>query len=620
MKRSSLALAIAMAPLYAAADDAADFDQQLKLSDVVVTANRQAEDRSRTSSAVSVFTRDDIDRLQPTDLLDLLRRVPGMQVTRNGGRGSMTGVYLRGTKTAQTLVLVDGQRIAGADSGVAQLEALSIEQIERVEVLRGTRSAVYGPDAIGGVIQIFTRRATGEGLNPRVRLAYGSRSTWERSAGLSGGSEATRFSLNASSDETRGVSRSFSRNRPDSDHDAYRNDSLAFNLSHRFGERLAGGFSVLDQRGESEFDLSWGGSYPYNDFQVTSYSGYLDGQLSDRWNSRFELGHSENRSVTRYDDNDDHSPFNTYRESAAWLNTLQLGAGHSLVAGLDGYQEHLHTNSAYEGDERWNHALLLQHRYQGERISTEIGVRHDKNSQFGSENIFNGALTIAVDARNDLVLSYAEGFRTPTFMDLYYPGYANPDLKPERSKSYELQWRSQLARKTRLETSVYRIDLEDAISAPAPAYVPYNLNEARVNGLELALHQELLGWQGQLGLSLVDPRDRDTGHTLARRARRTLSLDIDRQFGEFSVGAGWQAVSRAYDDAENTREIAGYGLLGLRAGWQATPETLLAVKVDNLLDKAYAGSLYSEGWPAVYSPYREEGRTALLSVTWSPSL
>ena len=240
-----------------------------------------------------------------------------------------------------------------------------------------------------------------------------------------------------------------------------------------------------------------------------------------------------------------------------------------------------------------------------------------RDRQFGGQNSWSGTLTLPVNADNDLLLTYSEGFRAPTFNDLYYPDFSNPDLKPETSKSYELQWRSQLSDSSRLEASLYRTDLEDAIIFGSHSR-PENVASARINGFEAALKQELFGWQSNLGISLIDPRDRDTGHTLARRARRTLNLDLDRQFDQLGLGATWQAVSSSYDDNENRQPLGGYGLLGLRSSWAVNHEVTLQMKVDNLLDKAYTRALYEhDGNP--YG-YREEGRALMFGVTWMPQL
>jgi vitamin B12 transporter len=615
-KRSTLALAIALAPSIAFAAET-PLDEQLKLSTIVVTSSRQPQLQQDAVAATEVFTREDIERLQPASVAELLNRVPGVQITQSGGRGSLTGLYIRGTKSSQSLVLIDGVRINGADSGSAALEALAVDQIERIEVLRGARSAIYGADAIGGVVQIFTRRGEGDGLRARVHLGYGTEQTWERSLGLSGGNADTRFNLSISNDETNGINRTQETTGPDSDRDAYRNTAVSFNFNHRFSDRFDAGVSLLDQRGESEFDLSWDGDYPYNDFQLSTASVYANLQVSELWHSRLELGHAENRSWTRFDDHAGSDAFNTYRDSLAWLNTLQLTPAQQLLVGFDGHKERLNGNDSFAQTSRWNRAAFVQHRYDHAHFSTEVGLRHDDNELYGSENTLSAALTWRVNQDNDLIVSYGEGFRAPTFVDLYYPGYDNPALQPETSKSYELQWRSRLGHSTELQASIYRTDIDNAITLDS-SWTPQNIGTARINGFEARLQHELLGWQTALALELVDPVDRDTDKTLARRAKRSLSLDLDRTFKDLSVGGSWQLADSRWDDAANTREIAGYGLVNLRSRWQLNPELALRLKVDNLFDKEYATALYDVGWPSTYHPYRETGRTALLSLTWTP--
>lgn len=619
---STLSLALLPAGIALAASQ----DAALKLPETLISANRDVQQRDASSAASTVFTRADIERLQPVSVSDLLRRAPGVQVTDNGA-GSLASLYIRGTKSAQSLVLVDGMRIGSASSGDSNLQHLNIDQIERIEVLRGPRSAIYGADAIGGVVQIFTRRSANEGLQPFVRMSYGSNNSWRRSAGISGGDEQTHFNLAGSLDESDGIDRTGRSYDTDLDHDAYRNKAVSLSLSHSFSDSLEAGFNVLDQRGRTEFDNPFGrydmttfesvGQEPYSDFTLSSVSSYLDAQVNDLWSSRLEVGHSENREESLDKLSDERGVFNTYRDSLNWLNTLTLGGNHSLQLGVEWYEDQLNSNTAFEQQQRWNQAAYIQHRYQGEGFSTELGMRHDKNEQFGSENTWSGALTLPLNAANDLILSYSEGFRAPTFNDLYYPDYSNPNLKPEHSRSYELQWRSELAETTRLETSLYRTDIEDAI-ANDQNFIPQNIAKARIHGFEANLQQELFGWQGQLGIAFVDPRDRDNGHTLNRRARRTLSLDLDRTFGSFAVGATWQLSSSSYDDPDNQYELGGHGLLGLRGSWQASHELKLEAKLDNLLDKDYQRALYEHEGERY--GYRQEGRTAMLGFVWTPKL
>ncbi|WP_193073892.1 TonB-dependent receptor domain-containing protein [Pseudomonas sp. FME51] len=635
MKLSRIALSIALAPSLALAEQPVSHEQALKLSDTLITANRDVEQRSDSSAASTVFTRTDIERLRPANVLTLLTQVPGVQVSNYGGRGALFGLNVRGTSTAQTLILVDGVRAGSATAGSAALQFLSVDQIERVEVLRGSRSAIHGADAMGGVIQIFTRRGDSDGLRPYVRIAGGSDSTWERTLGLSGGNERTRFNLSAGLEETAGIDRTRTSYASDADDDAYRNRSLAFSLSHRFTDDLEAGFTVLDQRGKTEIDNPfgrwddsippWGASVPaapYDEYSVSTSTLWLDGRVNDIWRSRIELGHSEDKQENFDKLFPGSTVNNTYRDSANWLNTLALGDGHSLRLGADYLKDKVRSSNDFSVDNRDNKAAFVQHSFQGERFGTELGMRHDDNEQFGNENTFNGALSYRLDPANQLILSYAEGFRVPTFADLYWPLYGgyqgNPDLTPEKSRSYELQWRSQLSPSTRLEASLYRTDFRDLIVSTADYSTMDNIDRARVNGFEATLKQQLFGWHGDLGVSIIDPRNRETGNVLPNRAKRTLNMNLDRRFGDIGIGASFTAVSSSYGNGTNTSELAGYGVLDLRASWQASSEVAFDVKLANILDKDYSRLLYS--YNGQEYGYQETPFTAMLGVTWTPNL
>ncbi|WPC04569.1 TonB-dependent receptor [Pseudomonas benzenivorans] len=632
MKLSRLALAVTLTPGLTLAANPAEPYQAPPL---VVTSGRQAEPQRQATAATSVFTRQDIERLQVRSVPELLSRVPGISIVQNGGRGSLTSVFIRGANSNQTLVLVDGVRLNAAASGLARLEFLSPEQIERVEVVRGPRSALYGADAIGGVIQIFTRRGEA-GLQPRVRLAAGTQQSFERSLGLSGGDDQTRFDLGASLDESAGFDRSNDARGRDADHDGLRRQALNLSLDHRFNDQLKGGFNLLDQRGETEYDdlFSFAPGNPSERFSVSSIAAHLEARLLDAWTSRLELGHTEDKSDNRDRFNSGNNfSFNTYRDSASWLNTLRLSDSQKLLLGADWYEDRLNSSSDFSETARWNQAAFIQHRYQGDGFATELGLRHDDNEQFGSENTANAALTLNLSQQLDLILSYGEGFHAPTFNDLYLdiPPFfgGNPDLDPEHSKTYEVQLRGEHL-DTVWSLAAYRTEVTDLITVVSDPVTffsqPQNVNKARLQGLELSLERNLLGWQAVLSAGWVDPRDRDTGHTLPRRAKRSLSLDLDRQFGDFGAGLSWQAASSRYDNAANTVEVAGYGLLGLRGSWKMSNELNWQVKVENLLDKDYSQATYTRpDNSTLFSPvtrygFREEGRSAQLSLTWTPSL
>ena len=439
MKLHPLALAVALLPLTALAEPT-ETAETLQAPALVITSGRKAEPRKTAFAASTVFTRKDIEQLQARNVPDLLQRVPGV-VTRNSG--GLVAYSVRGTKSAQTLVLVDGQRIASASSGIARLDYLSIDNIERVEVIRGARSSLYGADAIGGVIQIFTRRGEA-GLNPSVRLAAGSKQTYQRSASVSGGDQSTRFSLGGSLDESNGHDSTRDNVGADSDGDGQRNLAQYLNVDHQFNDDWKAGLNYNEQHGKNEYDDAYeqAPADPSDQFRVSSASSFLEGQINDLWNSRLELGqsHDRNKAVGAA------MPWNnginaTTRHSASWLNRLSLDPANELTLGGDWYEDKLDSSTDYAEDSRSNNAGLFQYRFNGERVFSEIGMRRDDNQRYGNENSWNGALGLPLESDQLWLLSYSEGFRAPTFTDLYYPGFSNPELKPETSKTWELQWR-----------------------------------------------------------------------------------------------------------------------------------------------------------------------------------
>ena len=620
MKLSPLALAVALLPLTTHAESV-DTDKALQTHALVITSGRVAEPKKTAISAASVFTRQDIERLQVRNVPDLLNRVPGV-VTRSSG--GVVSYSVRGTKSAQTLVLVDGQRIASATSGIARLDYLSIDNIERVEVTRGARSSLYGADAIGGVIQIFTRHGEA-GLNPSVRLAAGSKQTYQRSVSVSGGDTRTRFSLGGSLDESNGHDSTRDNVGADSDAESQRNLAQYLNLDHQLNDDWKAGFNYNEQHGKNEYDDAYdqAPAQPSDQFRVSSASSFLQGQINDTWNSRLELGQSydRNKAVGAA------MPWNngltaTTRQSASWLNRLNLTSAHELTLGSDWYEDKLDSSAPYPEDSRSNKAALFQHRFNGELFFSELGMRHDDNQRYGAENSWNGSLGLPLESGQQWLLSYSEGFRAPTFADLYYPYYgaANPDLKAETSKTWELQWRAEIG-SSQLETSLYRNDIKDAITFISGK--PENVGQARINGFETSLSQELLGWQTNLGFSLIDPRNRDNGKILQLTPKRTVYIDLDRPFGAFSAGASWRAVSQSYDEGAGRKTVPGYGLIDLRSSWQASASLRVDLQLNNVLDKNYYTSLYQRfgAWPTPPgSPYgyQEPGRTGLLAVTWTP--
>lgn len=592
-------------------------EDSLQLDDHVITGSRFAQQSASVTNAHTVFTRSDIEGLQARSVQDLLTRVPGVQVRMSGG---IPTYNLRGTNSNQTLVLVDGQRLAGANDGIARIDFLNIDNIERVEVIRGPRASVYGADALGGVIQIFTRQGEA-GLHPEVRLAAGTDDTFERQALLRGGNEATRFSLGASLNESAAVNYTTDGVGRDRDDDLQRSKGLFLRVDHRFDERIKAGLNINDQRGVQHYDDAYDlpPGNPRNQFRQSAYSAYLEAAVTDRLSSRLEAG----RSSTRIKAIGAAQPWNrnsneTERDSLSWLNLFRLSDNQSLTLAADWYEDQLESDQSYTETSRHNRGLFAQYQTRIDQFGIELGLRHDDNEHFGSENSGNLALSWFQSPASQWTLSYAQAYRAPTFNDLYHLGWGgNPELQPETARAAELQWRGQVA-DTELQLSVYRNDIDDMIAADS-TWTLQNVDQVRIHGFEASAQQHWGNLSGAVNLSLLDPRDRGTGKTLSHRAKRQLSTDLDYRRGDVSVGATWRVLSQRYADANNDTTLAGYGTIDLRSSWSISPELRLELQLTNLLDREYHTGAYQRSWPT-NEFYGEMGRQALLAVSWTPQL
>ena len=595
--------------------------EPLLLAESVVTATR-TEQATVAIASSSVITREDIERQQPRDVPELLRSLAGVNVWSNGGRGKATTVSLRGTHDKHLLVLVDGIKIGSATSGSAALQNIPVEQIERIEVVRGPRSSLYGSEAMGGVIQIFTRQARDVGLKPGFAVSAGSRSTYRGSAGLQGGNGPGWFSLGLVSESTDGINaRSFRPAAPaayEPDADGFREHSASLRGGYRFAGGLELDGSWLQSENRSEFDSR-------NTRGTSGFDAYSEGDLQvlglrarfaplAAWKVTLQGGHSEDRSENFQDDRL-YSRFDTLRDSLAWQNDIHLGAGQLLSLGLDYQRDRIDTTSRYVEDSRFNRGVFAQYQARFGRHGLQAALRHDRDEFFGGHDTGSLAWRYALSDALSLSASYGTAFRAPTFNDLYYPASAstagNPDVQPETSQSYELGLEgSQSWGEWSLHAFENQIDDLIEWQGRNPMR-PTNISSARIRGLEAVAGTELWGWQLSGNLTLLDPRDRSQenhGHLLPRRAKRSLNLDLERRFGAFGVGAGVFANSYRFDAEENSddQRLPGYALVDLRADYHLSAECKAQVKVSNLFDRDYQTA----------QTYEQPGRALLFSVRY----
>jgi vitamin B12 transporter len=584
------------------------------LSGVVVTATRTEQTQDQTLSAITVIDRADIERLQPASLADLLRGTPGMQLANNGGPGKATSIFLRGTESDHVLVLVDGIKIGSATTGTAALQDIPVEQIERIEIVRGPFSSLYGSEAIGGVIQIFTRRPEGAFV-PSFSLGVGSYGHLAGAAGLAGQAGNGWYALQASHDQTDGINAcrvgaaevgaACFADQPD--RDGYRNTAVTLQGGYRFDQQWDADVRLFRSEGHNYYD----GTYSDSDESATQVVGGrlhyrpskdLTLTLSVGTSGDFSKDYLQGVYVDRFD---------THRDIGSLQADIGVGAG-LLSTGFDWQRDEVDSSTAYAVDSRIDRGVFVQWQQTFGRQSLQASVRRDDNSQFGGKN--TGSVLWGWDFTRSLRLtaSYGTAFKAPTFNDLYYPYYGNPDLKPEKSQNIELGLRGTYGWGY-WSLNAFRNKVDDLITYDASTGLPGNVEDARIRGAEGVVSGHVAGWLVTGTATWLDPRDETPGYQhgnlLPRRARQTARVDLDRSFGAFSVGGSWYVAGRRYDDLANQHPLGAYALTDLRVAYALDRSWKLQLALNNVFAKNYETAWY----------YNQPGRNTMLTLRYQPA-
>ena len=567
--------------------------------DMVVTPSRTVESLSETLASVSVITRQDIEISVAEDLFELLRLQPGVDIVRNGGAGAQTSVFLRGGNSNHVLVLIDGVRVSSSNTGAYAWEQLPLNQIERVEIVRGPRGSTYGSDSIGGVIQVFTRSSP----DPYARISVGSFGTSVFEGGLGYESERTRLSINAGYRSVDG----FSAQNPDGfSYDPDDDGFKGINLGIKGSTRAAYGrwqYSLLALDNESEFDQGVSDAR-----QVITSIGF-DGGFSPNWGYQLTGGYISDELFTDFFFFS--SDFKSERYDFSWQNQLTVGQDGSLGFGLDYYREK--GKSVYSWDESRNNAgLFASFDHWFDALHLQLGGRLDDNSRCGSK--VTGQLALGYDIGDawQLMGSYGSAFRGPNLSEQFSPGFGglfagNPDLDPESSTSGELglRWRHKQAGS--FTAALYRTDVEDLISFSGENFQAINIAEARLEGLELDYQLTHASWKLNANATFQNTENLATGESLLRRPDEKGAGTIERKFGNGSwLGLEWFVSGKRRDFGGII--LDSYSLVNLRAGWVIASAWRLELRADNLLDEDYQ--------PAF--GFNSPGRSANLSLRWLP--
>ena len=567
---------------------------------VIVTATRTARTADETLASVSVITRADIERTQAKSVAELLAGEAGIDTTVSGGYGKSTSVFLRGTNSDHTLVLIDGIKVGSATLGTAPWQYLPLDQIERIEIVRGPRSSLYGSEAIGGVIQIFTRRPT-EKFQGHAEAGYGTYGTSKLSAGVSGADGNTSYNLTASHFNTDGIDAKTSSAGNEGDRDGYRNESYSARLTHR----LAGGAEIelhtLHARAHTEFD---GTTENQTAFLQDVVSARLNFAPTNDWSVKLQTGTSRDYTDS-FKNGRFSSTFNTLRNVASWQNDVTLTKDQLLTLGADYQDDRVGSTTAYTRTERADAGVFLQHQAKLGDHDLLLGLRRDDNEQFGIHSTGNLAWGYALSSRLRARLSYGTAFKAPTFNQLYFPGFGDPNLRPERSKTYEAGLRGRQDWGS-WNVSAFQTNIENLIATVTVSGVStaQNVDKALIKGLETEVSTQLAGWETRAALTLLDPRDTGRDTVLNRRAKRSLKLTTERADGKWRYGANLLVQGHRYDNVSNTTRLGGYGIVNFQAQYDVSKQWVLRANLDNAFDKAYE----------TVSTFKSPGRAFFVSL------
>jgi vitamin B12 transporter len=577
------------------------------LDPVVVTAARGPQRVADLTADVTVIGRDEIARAGPQSLPELLQRQPGVQISMNGGAGSTSAVFLRGVNGNQTLVLIDGMRVGSATAGATALEAIPLDQIDHIEILRGPASSLYGADAVGGVIQVFTRR--GEGARVfNAGASYGTYGTSQATAGLAGSSGAWRYAAQGGYQGSRGFNTIGNPADPsyNPDRDGYDRANATASLSYRFNDAHEIAAQYYYSRLSNRFDATAG----FDDKTVTTVESYAlssTDRLASFWVSRLTAGQGGDDSVSQTGYGN--SGFRTRQNQLTWQNdfALSLGALSLAYVGLD---ERISTEPAFPVTSRRTNSAVAVYQGRSGPHTLQVNVRYDDSSQYGGRATGAAGYAYAIADGWRAIVNAGSAFKAPTFNDLYYPGFANPNLAPETSQSADvaLEFASPawIARAT-----AYRNRVKNLIVFQCDAdfnCAPDNVARATLTGLTLQAQGEWRTVQFKGSFDILRPEDDATGTQLPRRAREFGSASALLPWEAWQFGAEVVAATARFDDVANTRRMGGYALVNATASYALSKQWTLTLRADNIFDKRYE----------LAAGYNTAGASIFAGVRYSP--
>ena len=609
------------------------------IEEIVITAkgNQTVEDSLFTTH---VFNEFDIEAAQVEDIPALLDRLAGVSVVDSGGRGSLTNVFVRGASNSQTLVLVDGIRVGSATTGSASLNSYPIESIERIEVVKGPFSGIYGADAAAGVINIFTKKYAGN--KATLTASFGSDGLQEY--GVFGGIGNDKHSLTVALnyEDSTGFSRRDSADPIEQDRDGFSENAISVNGKTTLNDYITASLSVLYS--DSLVDIDSGTSQSESDDENLNVVLNVETNFTDNFVWKNALGLNKNEAVGNETDFREFafdpdsvidSVFSTRRKTLNSEFFYSFNNNANITFGADYYRENIgRSTTDFTDTSRNNTGLYAQLIAKDEIFSLVTSIRYDDNSDYGSDT--NRSIAIGYNINENLQLSgsFGTAFIAPSFNDLYFPssffsgfGFfpdfvftSNPEVQPEESESYEVNFSGNYDYIDWV-FSVYRTDYDNLISSVSEFDLAANtifstvdnVESARIDGYELSLNTSIASWEFGLNINVLDSENLTTEERLANLAEETLNFSVSKSFGKFDFTTNLKFEHDRYENSNGgLNRLPSYAVYDIRANYLFSDKISISAKIENLFDKDYAVDRFFDG-----TDFNTGGRLAQVTLKYN---
>ena len=565
---------------------------ETQTSPIVVTASRTSETTDDSLASVSVITREQIQNSGAREVADLLRMQVGIDISKNGGAGALANVFTRGTNANHTLFMIDGVRAASSATGTFSLERLTLNDIEKIEIVRGPRSTQHGSEAIGGIIHIFTRKDKSH----HARIGAGSFGTKQASAGAVFGNKYI-VRLNGSYEQADG----FSATNPNAgffynaDKDGYRKNNYNLSFSAPFSDSIQLELSGWGSNNQTEYDQGVTDSVNQN------FAANFSQQINSIWSHKILAGYNYENLVTT---SASPSDITTSRTQIDWQNDISLGNKLLLLAGFTRYEDNaknINTGSAIvDYDETIsNNAVFYNLSYSGDRHDFLFSERVDDHSTFGSAITGLASWGIRINSEARLTVTISNAFRAPSISELYHPGFdfglgpwyaGNPNLQPETSDGGEISFRLRTNEYQSLNITYFSNWIKNLIAYEGDDFQAINVGRARTEGLELEHAWQQGKWSLNTNLTLQRATNEDTKQDLLRRPRRKAAMTLayaHNKHASSRLEALYSSSRFDIDSLGNRIELPAYTIFNLATRFKIDKNVWVDARIDNFTDKQY---------------------------------